>query len=111
LRRDIGADCHAIYHARQQEEIKALEKAVTQTPWLWVDALDASALASARSFNELPLFCADAPFLLFRACAAAAICLSRIVDASERVSSVTNLDFAGGIVYAGNLVLSQRSSR
>ena len=95
-----------------KNDLNPHRKDVTLTPWLWfwVDAFDASALASARSFNELPLFCANAPFLLFRACAAAAICLSRTVDASERVSSVTNLDFAGGIVRAGNLVLSQRSS-
>ena len=62
---------------------------------------DALALARARSFNELPLFCADAPFLLFLACAAAAICLSRTVDPSERESSVRNLDFAGGIALPG----------
>jgi hypothetical protein len=66
--------------------------------------LSASALAAASSFNALPFSLAEAAAtaaafcLLFLACAAAAICRSRTVDASERESSVTVVFFAGGIV-------------
>jgi hypothetical protein len=65
----------------------------------------ASALTAANSFNaKLPLSLADAAAtaaafcLLFLACAAAAICLSRTVEASERESSTGTTFFAGGIV-------------
>jgi hypothetical protein len=67
-------------------------------------ALSASTLAAASSFNALPFSLAEAAAtaaafcLLFLACAAAAICRSRTVDASERESSVVTVFFAGGIV-------------
>lgn len=56
---------------------------------------------AANSFNALPfsLACAAAAAafcLLFRACAAAAICRSRTVDASDRESSAT-VFFDGGM--------------
>lgn len=66
--------------------------------------LSASALAAANSFNALPFSLeaaaatAAAFCLLFLACAAAAICRSRTVDASERESSVVTVFLAGGIV-------------
>lgn len=62
----------------------------------------ASALTAASSFNALPLSLAAAAAaaafcLLFLAWAAAAICRSRTVEASDRESSATTF-LAGGIV-------------
>lgn len=54
-------------------------------------------LASAKSFSPVPLRCAAAAFLLLLACAAAAICLSLTVELSDRESSWTSRDFAGGM--------------
>lgn len=67
---------------------------------------------AANSFNALPfsLACAAAAAafcLLFRACAAAAICRSRTVDASDLESSAT-VFFAGGMSEVEEGVLSGR---
>lgn len=45
--------------------------------------------------------CAAADVFAFRACAAAAICRSRMVEVSERVSSGTGRFLAGGMLYGG----------
>lgn len=52
------------------------------------------------SLSDVPFRCAAAAaaVLLFLACAAAAICRSRTVDASDRESSCTRRDLAGGMV-------------
>ena len=72
------------------------------TPVLWpgTTTLPDSVLTSASSFNALPLLTAVAvaPCFLLLACAAAAICLSRTVDASDLVSSCA-VRFAGGILF------------
>lgn len=73
---------------------------LTPAPGTGTSASPDCVLASASSLKVVPVRCPDAPFLLFRACAAAAICLSRTVEPSvDRESSCASRDFAvGGIV-------------
>lgn len=91
-----GKKCGQYANSGRDEEWKL-------TPVLWPGAttLPDSVLTNANSFKALPLFAtaavAAACFLLL-ACAAAAICRSRTVEASERESSCA-VRFAGGMLY------------